>query len=889
MKKLLPALIALFVTGTTLCQNVGISHDGSIPDPSAMLEIKSTDSGLLIPRLSSAEKTLIGSPAEGLLVYDTDTQSFWYYNAGWQEINSGSDDQSLSLVGQTLSIEDGNSVIIPTPFVIQDGDEDTKVMADLGGDEDHITLFLGDAINPKFRFNNNRLEFLDDNNIRIGLDAGAQLTSGTLNTYIGKESGETNSTGNYNTHIGYQSGRNAQGSSNTFIGAEAGEFTSTGSSNTIVGDFAGHNLDTGNNNILVGANAGSAVTNGSGNIIVGTNAGPGSDVSNQLYIDNAGGGSPLIFGDFSSDEVQINGSLGVLGNYTFPQVDGISGQSLTTDGAGNVSWSHSSVSDDQTLSIVGEEISIENGNTITLPTHAIIEDGDGDTGIKVDDGADNDEVEIFIDDGFSPSYRFTDQKVEFLSGSHLFLGMNAGGTASNGSNTVIGQDAGEFMTGGSFNTFLGRLAGQNNSGTSNTFIGTQAGQDNTTGGSNTILGDYSAHNLTEGSSNTVLGVNAGNSLNLGSGNVLVGANVNPGSDVSNRLYVNNGGGDNPLVYGEFDNDYLQINGELNVDGAYSFPLDNGDPGEVLHTDGTGGTFWADAAGGGGTQTLSISGDDLSISAGNTVSLAGVGVFQQNSNLVSPASGQAFDDFVFGSTSLDYTGSVTTLNRFQFDKSKAAFRAGHAGLTQWNSSNVGDYSFAAGQDNIASGMWSAAMGDNNLAETTASFCFGTNLISEASHCVAIGRFNLGGGGIIWTNNDPIFEVGTGTSSINRKNALTVLKGGKVIIGATSTDYSAFGSGYQLVVDGKMLCEEVRVQDSGSWPDYVFDEDHERLSFAELRTYLQTENHLPGVPSAQEVNGNGYELGMMNEVLLEKIEELYLYVLELEEQVQTLQSK
>jgi len=70
-------------------QNVGISADGSAPDNSAMLDVKSTTHGILISRLSDAQRNAIPSPATGLLIYNTTTNRFNYYNgSGWYEIGS---------------------------------------------------------------------------------------------------------------------------------------------------------------------------------------------------------------------------------------------------------------------------------------------------------------------------------------------------------------------------------------------------------------------------------------------------------------------------------------------------------------------------------------------------------------------------------------------------------------------------------------------------------------------------------------------------------------------------------------------------------------------------------------------------------------------------------
>jgi hypothetical protein len=69
-------------TGLTFAQGVGINADGSAPDNSAMLDVKSTDKGLLIPRMTAAQRASIINPAAGLMVYQTDTPSGFYYYDG---------------------------------------------------------------------------------------------------------------------------------------------------------------------------------------------------------------------------------------------------------------------------------------------------------------------------------------------------------------------------------------------------------------------------------------------------------------------------------------------------------------------------------------------------------------------------------------------------------------------------------------------------------------------------------------------------------------------------------------------------------------------------------------------------------------------------------------
>jgi hypothetical protein len=85
------SFLTLFVFSFAFSQQgVGINTDGSDPDASAMLDVKSTTKGLLIPRMTSAERIRIVSPAVGLLVYETTSNAVWTYNGtAWEKLGSG--------------------------------------------------------------------------------------------------------------------------------------------------------------------------------------------------------------------------------------------------------------------------------------------------------------------------------------------------------------------------------------------------------------------------------------------------------------------------------------------------------------------------------------------------------------------------------------------------------------------------------------------------------------------------------------------------------------------------------------------------------------------------------------------------------------------------------
>ncbi len=121
-------------------------------------------------------------------------------------------------------------------------------------------------------------------------------------------------------------------------------------------------------------------------------------------------------------------------------------------------------------------------------------------------------------------------------------------------------------------------------------------------------------------------------------------------------------------------------------------------------------------------------------------------------------------------------------------------------------------------------------------------------------------------ITGTNSNVIHEF-TGTN----RTIMSLTQGGNVGIGTTSPDA-------KLAVKGKIHTQEVKVDLNGAVaPDYVFLEDYNLKTIDEVENYIEKEGHLPNIPSAKDMEQNGIELKTMNLKLLEKIEELTLYMI------------
>ena len=97
------------------------------------------------------------------------------------------------------------------------------------------------------------------------------------------------------------------------------------------------------------------------------------------------------------------------------------------------------------------------------------------------------------------------------------------------------------------------------------------------------------------------------------------------------------------------------------------------------------------------------------------------------------------------------------------------------------------------------------------------------------------------------------------------------------------------GYKLAVNGTIGAKEVKVEVSSAWPDFVFEKKYNLWTLCELEKYIQENKHLPGIPSAKDTHQQGILVGEMNAKLLQKIEELTLYIIELKKENEEIKTR
>lgn len=113
---------------------------------------------------------------------------------------------------------------------------------------------------------------------------------------------------------------------------------------------------------------------------------------------------------------------------------------------------------------------------------------------------------------------------------------------------------------------------------------------------------------------------------------------------------------------------------------------------------------------------------------------------------------------------------------------------------------------------------------------------------------------------------------------------------IVIGNSAVTIPA-GSTYKLAVSGGIITEKVRIATSGTafWADYVFEPTFKLRSLKEVENFIKTNKHLPDVPSTAEVTKNGLDLAATQALLLQKIEELTLYVIRQQKEIDQLKKR
>lgn len=143
-----------------------------------------------------------------------------------------------------------------------------------------------------------------------------------------------------------------------------------------------------------------------------------------------------------------------------------------------------------------------------------------------------------------------------------------------------------------------------------------------------------------------------------------------------------------------------------------------------------------------------------------------------------------------------------------------------------------------------------------------------------------------GNNIFNSNAGSVGIGTDNPSVDFKLdvAGNIHTTGKLLIG---TDNLTNLNDYAFAVNGSSIMNKLRIKTYATWPDYVFDNNYDLPTLKYLESYIKANRKLPGVPSAVAVAKDGFEVGESQAILLQKIEELTLYIIDLNKRLEQLE--
>jgi hypothetical protein len=481
-------LISFLVLGASALAQVAVNTDGSLPDNSAMLDVSSASKGLLAPRMTLTQRLAITSPATGLIVYQTDGTSGFYYNSGTPAA------PSWSLIGSNAGqwLTNGTNIYYNAGNVgIGTSTPATKLQVD-NGDATINGLTVGKgagtgSFNSVLGYQALPSNTTGHDNTANGKQALYSNTGGYNNTALGSQALWSNTSGAYNTGIGLSTlYYNTTGNYNSALGAMALVSNQTGSSNTAVGSYALNDNTAGSSNTAIGRYALGFNTTGNNN----TTTGYWSMYSNTTGKYNTSNGYRTLYQNTTGFSNVAIGSYALYYNTDRSNLVAIGDSALYFNGQDEISSEQATGN-----TAIGSKAMTSNttGYNNTANGYQVM--------YSNTTGIDNTAF------GYQALYSNTTGYYNTAMG---FNSLRANTTAR--MNTAVGYNALKDNSTGNFNTATGEEALEYNSiGYDNSAFGHYALKNNYTGNNNTACGTFALEYNTTGSDNTGIG-RAGGSL-----------------------------------------------------------------------------------------------------------------------------------------------------------------------------------------------------------------------------------------------------------------------------------------------------------------------------------------------------------------------------------------
>ncbi|TDB67830.1 autotransporter outer membrane beta-barrel domain-containing protein [Arundinibacter roseus] len=392
---------------------------------------------------------------------------------------------------------------------------------------------------------------------------------------------------------------------------------------------------------------------------------------------------------------------------------------------------------------------------------------------------------------------------------------------------------------GTANTIIGNYAGSVlSSGAYNVFIGSYAGESNTTANFNVFLGTYAGQKTTSGTNNFFAGVNSGKLNTTGQSNTFIGSGAGSSNTTGslNTFIGPNAGASNTTA-------------SLNFFCGVSSGYDN--------TTGVRNLFLGYNSG-----RNSQTGNDNILLGANS----GQGLISGGENIF-----------------IGYNSKPSGINAATLSNSIAI--GTNSTVTISNAMILGTSATNIGIGNNAP----TSRLHVTLGGTTSTGVRFENLPNVSGTVYPL--FVDSNGNILKSNTSSARESASPIDNnwrIDADNNLQNLNSGSVVIG---DKLERIPKGYKLVVSDGLLTEKVKVavKNTSEWSDYVFNTNYKLMDLNEVKNYIEENKHLPDVPSAKEMVKQGNDLHRTDALLLRKIEELTLYLLEIKDENKELKNR
>lgn len=571
---------------TAGAQSLSINTDGSTANPSALLDVKSTSKGVLVPRMNKTERNAIVSPATGLMVFQNapDSIGFYYYNGstwlwmatattsiGWLTTGNTGTDSAINFLG---TLDDKPLMLRQNNLWMGELNTNTKNYFIGGVSGINNASFYNTAMGDSALYSNvtgntnvaigaNALtRFTGSNTVAVGYKALDSLSTGVVNSAVGYRAMAQTTTGQRNTALGYRSlDSNKTGNYNTAAGYAA-MYRNTSSFGTGIGDFALGSNTTGEANTVVGSNSFSVSTTGEWNTVMGTN----TMFFNTTGSYNTALGFQSLYNNRSG---QLNTAVGLRALYR------------NDSGHHNIAVGYNSLYNHRrngsSYNVAMGNYSLESDTSgywnVGIGTSALRSNINsiGNTAVgtnalynhKYNDFNTAIGYESMINDTagfFNTAMGWRSLRYNQAGNQNTAIGVGAlestdsatgntaigrgamigsiGNTTNLGYNTVVGYYAGALMDSVELSTAIGTQAGYHNRGRENTFLGTNSGGGfsgtDLTGIENTGLGTATLTYTNTGRANTAVGLGALYANRTGSNNTAIGVRAMVNSQAASR-------------------------------------------------------------------------------------------------------------------------------------------------------------------------------------------------------------------------------------------------------------------------------------------------------------------------------------------------------------------